>query len=58
MVYLNVYDTIFEYLEDIFIVDEVFEFSDDILKSMFRKDINNKFHNEFVLELALFQFIH
>ena len=58
MVYLNVYDTIFEYLEDIGIVDEVFEFSDDILKSMFRKDINNKFHNEFVLELALFQFMH
>ena len=58
MVYLDIYDTIFEFLEKIGIVDSVFEYSDDFLEPLMPNNISNKFYNEFIIEFALFNYKH
>jgi hypothetical protein len=58
MVYLNVFDRIFEHLEEIGIVDDVIKYAEDVLKPMLSKVKGNLFYNEFVLEFALFNYVH
>ncbi len=58
MVYLDVYDRIFEYLEDISIVDNVFEHSEKILGSLLDKIHENELHNDVIIECALYTYLH
>lgn len=58
MVYLNVYNRIFEYLEKIGVVDDVFDYCEDVLEPILQKVDTKGFHNEFVLEFALFNYLH
>ncbi len=58
MVYLDVYNTIFEYLEEIGIVDAVIDYSQEILNPLMNEVKSNEFFNEFIMEFALFNYWH
>ncbi len=60
MVYLDIYDSIFKHLEKIDIVDTVFEYSEKILQPLLKKAKSQPefLYNEFILEFALFNFMH
>ena len=56
MVYLDVYNTIFEYLEDIGVVDDVFEYSKEVMGPLFDRIKGNEVLNDMVAEFALFNY--
>jgi len=56
MVYLDVYNSIFEYLEKIGIVDDVFEYSEEVLGPFLDKIHSNEMRNDMVVELALYNY--
>lgn len=56
MVYLDVYNTIFQYLEDIGIVDDVFDYAEEILDPLLKDVKNELFYNEFILEFSLSEY--
>ena len=56
MVYLDIYDTIFEYLEKRGMVGAVLDYSEAVMKPLMSKNITNEFYNELVIEFALFNF--
>jgi len=58
MVYLDVYNSIFEYLEEIGIVDDVFEHTEEIISPLLDKIESNEMMNDLAAELALFNYIH
>ncbi len=58
MVYLDIYDKIFYYLEEKGIVDNVIEYSEEILKALLPRLNNDLIYNECVLEFALFNYFH
>ena len=58
MVYLDVYNTIFEYLEETELIDNIIEYSEDILERILPESSSDEFNNEFLLEYALFNYRH
>ena len=58
MVYLDVYNSIFQYLEDIGAVDEVFKYSEELIGHLFGSIKSNEMMNDVVVEIALFNYIH
>lgn len=58
MVYLDVYNSIFEYLEKIGIVDDVFEYSEEIIGPLLGKIHGNDMRNDLIAEFALYHYEH
>jgi hypothetical protein len=58
MVYLNVYNEIFKYLEDIGIVEDVFEHAGEMISPIFGKIKSNEVMNDIVAEIAFFNYMH
>jgi len=58
MVYLDVYDRMLEYLEKTGVVDDVFDYCEDVLKPVLQKVDTKGFHDEMILEFALFNYRH
>ncbi len=56
MVYLNVYDTIFEYLEEIGIVNDVFEHAEEILEPVLDSMKINELRNDLIIEFSIFTY--
>ncbi len=58
MVYLEVYNSIFKYLEEIEIVDDVFEYAKELMNPLFDKIKSNELLNDMVAEFAIFNYMH
>lgn len=58
MVYLDVYNSIFEYLEEIGIVDDVFEHAEEVMSHLLGRIKSNEMRNDMVAEFALFNYTH
>ncbi len=58
MVYLDVYNNIFEYLEEIGIVDDVFKYAGEVMDPLFSKIKSNEMLNDMIAEFSLFNYMH
>ena len=58
MVYLDIYDSIFEYLKKMGIVDDVFLNAEAVLSHLLKNVKNNEMYNDLVAEFSLFNYEH
>jgi len=58
MVYLDVYNSIFEHLEDVGIIDEVFDHAEEVMKHLFDKIKDEDIFNDVVAEFSLFNYMY
>jgi len=58
MVYLDVYNSIFEYLEELEIVEDVLKYTEEILGPSMKNIHSNEVRNDLIVEFALYNYMY